>query len=510
LGTAAISNGSASLSVSGLAVGDHSITASYGGDAFDSAATSAALTVTVNKAVSSVTLISSLNPTTAGQPVNFTASVTPAGATGTVQFLDGATVIGSATLSNGAAVFATSSLSVGNHSVTANYLGDGSNSPSQSSALVQQVVKGATTSTLVSTPNPSTAGTAVTLTATVSPSSATGTVQFLNGTTVLGSATLANGSAQIAVTNLPVGSNSLTAVYSGDSGNAGSTSAAVVQTVAKANSTTTLAGPASPLNVGQGATFTATVAPSSGTGTVQFLDGTLVIGTVAVNNGTAAFFTTALAAGTHSITAAYSGDGALNPSTSAAVAVQVVKYSTTTTLTTSPNPSLFTAQLSLTATVSTPEASGTVQFYDGTAVLGSATIINGQAFLGVTSLTAGAHTLTAVYGGDTRFAGSTSAAVRQQVAQVASTTTISATPAGQASAGQAVTFTATVTPAVATGSVQFRDGGTAIGTAALVNGVATFSTTALKNGNHSITAAYLGDSNVGASQSAPLTYKIKP
>jgi hypothetical protein len=312
------------------------------------------------------------------------------------------------------------------------------------------------------------------------------------------------------VSNLPVGSNSLTAVYSGDGADAGSTSAAIVQAVAKANSTTALAGPTSPLNVGQSATFSATITPSTATGTVQFLDGALAIGTVAVNGGTALFSTTALAAGSHSITAAYSGDGALNPSTSTAVAVQVVRYPTTTTLTSNPNLTVFTEQVSLTATVSAAQASGTVQFYAGAALLGSATIVNGQAFLGVSTLAVGVYSLTAVYGGDATFAGSTSPAVQQRVAQVASTTTLSGTPASQSVAAGTVTFTAIVAPAAATGSVQFLDGNTTIGTAALVNGVAMFSTSALKVGNHLITAAYLGDSNVAASTSAKLAYKVKP
>jgi hypothetical protein len=510
LGTAAVNSGSATLSVSSLSVGDHSIVASYSGDSLDTASTSAVLTLTVNKAASSATVTSSLSPSVAGQSVTFTATVVPSSATGTVQFLDGATAIGSAALSSGTAVFATSTLAVGDHSVTASYLGDGSFSPSQSASILQQVVKRATATTLASTPNPSTVRTTVTLTATVSPSSATGTVQFLNGATVLGSAALATGSAQIAVSNLPVGSNSLTAVYGGDGTNAGSTSAAVVQTVGKANSTTALAGPASPLNVGQSAAFTATVTPSSATGTVQFLDGALAIGTAAVSGGTAVFSTTALAAGNHSITAAYSGDGVLNPSTSAAVAVQIVKIATTTTLTTDQNPSLSIGPLGLTAMVSPAAASGTVQFYDGAVLLGSNILVRGQAFLSVPTLTAGVHMLTAVYGGDATYAGSTSPAVRQQVSQVASTTTISASPAGSSTAGQTVTFTATVAPSAATGSVQFIDGNTVIGTAALVNGVAAFSTSALKSGNHSMTASYLGDINVVASVSAKLTYKVKP
>jgi hypothetical protein len=252
------------------------------------------------------------------------------------------------------------------------------------------------------------------------------------------------------------------------------------------------------------------VRPSSATGSVQFLDGALAIGTVAVNGGTAVFSTTALTAGSHWITAAYSGDGALDLSTSAAIVVQVVKYATTTSLDSSPSLQVFTGHVSLIASVFPPTASGSVQYYDGAAVLGSATIVNGQAILGVSNLTAGPHMLTAVYGGDARFAGSTSRAVRQMIAQAASTTTISSTPPGQSSAGQTVTFTATVAPAAATGSVQFRDGGATMATTVLMNGMATFSTSALKNGNHSITAAYLGDSNVAASESATLKYRIKP
>ena len=507
LGSAAVSGGVASFGWSEQ-FGTFGIRAVYGGDPAHNLSQSATLTQVGQNITTTTTLTSAPNPSLPGDSVTFTATVSPADSTGNVVFWIGG--LGhQSPLVNGVSTYSTSTLPAGTSQVSANYSGDARHLSSWS-AVVNQVVKRATTTTLASAPNPSNVGAAVTLTATVSPASATGTVQFLNGAAVLGSAALANGSAQIAVANLPVGSNSLTAVYGGDDANAGSTSAAVLQTVGKTNSTTALAGPAAPLNVGQGATFTATVTPSSATGTVQFLDGAAAIGTVAVNGGTAVFFTTALAAGSHSITAAYSGDGALNPSTSAAVIVQVVQYATTTSLSTSPNPSVFTGQVSLTANVSTPEVSGSMQFYDGAALLGSATIVNGQAFLGVSNLTAGAHNLTAVYGGDARFAGSTSPVVRQMVAQAASTTTISAAPAGQASPGQTVTFTATVAPAAATGSVQFRDGGATIGTAALVNGVAAFSTPALKNGNHSITAAYLGDSNVAASESAKLTYKIRP
>ena len=501
------SAGAASYTTSSLPAGSHAISVVWAGDANVAAGSSAVLTETVQ----SSTTVTLAGPTTLtyGQPATFTATVSPSAATGIVQFNDGGTLLGAPTLSGGSASVTVPNLTVGTHLVVATYEGDGVYIPNNTSLSVT-VNKVVSSVTLATASNPSTVGTAVTLTATVLPSSATGTVQFLNGATVLGSAVLANGSAQISVANLPVGSNSLTAVYSGDPVNAGSASAAIVQTVAKVASTTALAGPASPLNVGQSATFTATVTPSSATGTIQFLDGAVAIGAVAVNGGTAVFSTTALAAGSHSITAAYSGDGVLNPSTSAAVGVQVVKYATTTSLTNTPNLQVFTGQVSLTATISAPQASGTVQFYNGAALLGSATLVNGQAFLGVSTLNVGVYTLTAVYGGDATFAGSTSPAVQQRIVQAASTTSISAAPAGQSTLGQMVTFTATVAPAAATGSVQFLAGNTAIGTAVLVNGVAMFSTSALKAGNLSITAAYLGDSNVAASTSVKLAYKVKP
>ena len=510
LGTAPIAGGSASLATSTLSPGSHSISAVYSGDVNYTGSTSAGTSVTVSKVTTTTGLTASPNPATIGQAVTLSASVTPAAATGTVQFLDGGTVLGTVAVSGGTAALAVSTLTAGSHSVTATYGGDSLNAASTSAAVAIMINKVVSSVTLASAPNPSTVGMTVTLTAAVSPTSASGTVQFLNGATVVGSAALVNGSAQIAVTNLPAGSNSLTAVYSGDANDAGSTSTAIVQTVVKSNSTTALAGPTSPLNVGQSASFLATVTPASATGTVQFLDGALAIGTVAVSGGTAAFSTTALAAGSHSITAAYSGDGALNSSASAAVIVQIVKNATSTSLSSSPNPSVFAGLVTLTATVSAPQATGTVQFYDGAALLGAGTVVNGQAFLGVSTLTAGSHTLTSVYSGDPVFAGSTSPAVGQMVAKSASTTTISATPADQSTLGQTVTFTATVAPAAATGTVRFRDGGNTIGTAVVVNGVATFSTSALKSGSHTITARYLGDSNVNASVSARLTYVVKP
>jgi len=71
--------------------------------------------------------------------VTFTATFTPSAATGTVQFKDGATVLGSVTVSGGAAAFQTSTLAVGSHSITAVYSGDGNYNTSTPSGLTQTI-----------------------------------------------------------------------------------------------------------------------------------------------------------------------------------------------------------------------------------------------------------------------------------------------------------------------------------------------------------------------------------
>jgi hypothetical protein len=122
---------------------------------------------------------------------------------------------------------------------------------------------------------------------------------------------LSGGSTTFTTSALSVGSNSITAVYGGDSNLVGNTSKAVKQVVNKATTTTALASAQNPSNFGQPVTFTASVAPQfSGTviGTVTFYDGTTALHTVRLSGGTATFTTSKLASGTHSIMATYSGN----------------------------------------------------------------------------------------------------------------------------------------------------------------------------------------------------------
>jgi hypothetical protein len=276
-------------------------------------------------------LTASPNPSASGQFVTFTATVTPAltgTATGTVTFKNGTTAIGTTTLSGGVAKFSTKTLTVGSHSITATYNG-ATYFTTSTSAAVTQVVENATTTTLVSSLNPAKFGQFVKFTATITSTSSgtpTGTVTFKNGTTVLGTSNMSGGAASLFINTLAVGTHPITAVYSGNATFSTSTSAVLSQVVNKAGSTTKVVSSANPSTSGETVTFTATVkSTTTGTpaGSVNFMDGTTKLGTRALSGGVAAFSTSTLSTGTHSITAVYVGNFDYTTSTSAVLSQKV-------------------------------------------------------------------------------------------------------------------------------------------------------------------------------------------
>ena len=516
--------GTASLTVTTLTAGTHSLTATYNGNLDFAVSTSAAVTQTVkNRTTTSLT--SAPNPSNLGQAVTLNASVTSPGGvpTGSVTFMDGATTLGTAALVNGSASISVSTLTAGSHPLTAIYA-ETATFFGSTSAVVTQVVNIPTTTSLASAPNPSVTGQAVTLSATVTSAGGipTGTVTFRDGATVLGTVTLVNGSASLSISTLAVGAHSLTAAYSGAGNFLASTSAAVAQTVNPGSTTTTLTSTPNPSGFGQAVTLSATVsavAPAVGVpaGTVTFRDGLTVLGTATLVNGRASLSISTLAVGSHPLTAAYGGSATFAASTSAAVNQVVNAGNSTTSLTATPNPSITGQAVTLTATVSavapaTGVPTGTVTFRDGVTVLGTATLVNGSASISTSTLAVGSHPLTAAYGGSATFAASTSATVTQVVnapGVAATTTSLTSTP-NPSTTGQAVTLTATVTSAagVPTGTVTFRDGATVLGTATLVNGSASISISTLAVGTHPLTAAYGGSAAFAASTSATVNQVV--
>ncbi|MFY9558990.1 MAG: FG-GAP-like repeat-containing protein, partial [Terriglobales bacterium] len=170
--------------------------------------------------VTSTVLTSSLNPSTYGQSVTLTATVTslgPAAPTGTVTFKNGASSIGTSTLSGGVATLTRRKLPAGTLSITATYNGDTQSGKSKSPPIIQVVSQATTTTTIASSLNPSAQGQAVTFTAKVtSPTvKVTGTVTFTAGATNLGTITLSGGKASVTTSSLPAGSNTITATYNG-------------------------------------------------------------------------------------------------------------------------------------------------------------------------------------------------------------------------------------------------------------------------------------------------------
>ena len=155
-------------------------------------------------ATTTVISSSSQNPSVYGTAVTFTAQVTSSQGTptGTVNFKNGAAILGQATLnSSGSASFTTSptQLGGGNDSITAIYSGDFSHAGSTSSIFTQTVTPSPTTTSLTSQPNPSSVGQSVTLTATVAaaPGTPTGKVVFRSNGTLLGTVSLTNGTATL-------------------------------------------------------------------------------------------------------------------------------------------------------------------------------------------------------------------------------------------------------------------------------------------------------------------------
>lgn len=232
-----------------------------------------------------------------------------------------------------------------------------------------------------------------------------------------------------------------------------------------ANTTSiTVASSTNPQVLGSSVTFTATVAPlgsESGTpsGTVSFYDGTTKLGSTTLgSNLTATYTTSSLALGSHSITAAYSGDSSFAGSASGVLVESIVApttISTSTTLSSSANPQVVGNDVTFTATV-TPSSggsgspTGTVTFYDGTTELGAASLgANLGASFTTSSLTQGTHAIMASYSGNAAFAASTSPVLTESItaSATAGDFTIAANPSALTLlSGASGSITVTVAP----------------------------------------------------------------
>lgn len=533
--TQTLSGGQATSSAdAGLAPGTHTVSVTYTNSDGNFGNSTASYSQVVNQDTTTTDVTTSPNPSVFGEPVTFSVSVAPdapgAGtATGTVEFQINGVNYESKTLSGGSATATPdAALAPGTYTVTAIYSGD-VNFLTSTGTNSQVVNQDPTTTGVTSSVSPSVFGQPVTFTATVSANAPgagtpTGNVTFLDGSTPLGSQALnqvaGNDQASITVSSLSVGTHAISAVYGADVDFLTSTGT-VTQSVNQDQTTTTVT-PNGPVVQGQPVSFNATVAPvapgaGTPTGTVTFTINGAPLGTPVVVSGGPSGSTATSASisslnpGTYTLTATYSGDQ--NFLTSAGTSGQPVgPAQTTTTLVASPNPVQLNQPLTLTATVApvapgsgTP--TGTVDFYNGSNLIGVKTLSGGVASLSLSSLSPGAHSLTASYLGEADYTASASAPVAETVGVISTTTAVASGPT-PSSFGQPVTLTATVAPVAPgtgtpTGTVNFYNGSTLLGTGTLAAGGGGDQTTlvvsSLPVGSNVISATYSGDPNYGTS-----------
>lgn len=459
-----------------------------------------------------------------GATVTLSATVTTTSGTlaGAVTFLEASTPLGSAATIDGSGTAALSgvTLAVGTHTITANFastdLTHGDSTTTFSVAVYSPVPA-------VSTPAVSGSlvygqSRAFSVTVTGGGGTPGGLVTFLDGSTVLGGVSLVSGAAAFSTSTLGAGLHSITAQYGGGSPFVAATSAALPVTIGKASTATTL--------VRNGSAVAATVTPVTAgtgapTGSVQFLNGSTVSGTVPLVGSTASF-----AASAGSWTAVYVGDANFTGSTSGAVVVAVPVTSSLSLGSSVAAPTLgqavtFTASLQTSGGSATSRPTGTVQFFDGAKLLGSAALSGDQAAYTTSLLGAGTHTITAQYGGDGTFPSAQAALGLAVTAAIA--VSVTAAPAAPVY-GQAVTLTASVLATVPPGfaapagqvtfslaSAALAGPSTALGAAALASGSASLSVSGLAVGTHSIQAQYGGDGTWPAwSGQAVVTVSVAP
>ncbi len=467
------------------------------------------------------TLTSSVNPSLVNQTTTFTLTITTTGTTtpgGTVSFYNGATLIGTATVSGtgkvGTASINDSFATAGTYPIKAVYTSNSYTQDGQST--LTQVVGNATSLTLTSSVNPSLVGQSTNLTATIvsAPAfgTATGTVQFYDGGVAIGAPVVVAGSAAtLPYSFTTAGSHTLTAVYTSTNPNlTGATSGPYIQHVLNL-ATLVLTSSINPSTPGQSTTLTATLTTltTNPGGTIKFYDGTTLIGTVTLPaDSISVSFTTP---GNHTLTAVYSGDANTETITSPPL-TQVVLYVTTATLTSSINPVNVNANTTLTATVHSTSGTptGTVTFYSGATLIGTGTLNGGVATL-VTSFTLpGTYTLVAKYGGDASNQPATTNTVLETVLNLV---TIALTSTNNpVFLNNPTVLTATLTTAAAgippTGMVNFLDGTTPIGSGTIVNGMVSITASFVYAGPHSITAVYAGDAASAPASSPVFTQTV--
>lgn len=524
--------------------GNHTLQASYGGDSYYNAATSAQVSINVTARTTTTVLTPATTTPAGGSSLQLTATIssssyTTNAPTGTVTFaLDGSTVA-TASVNPGEPATATANITApasGTHTLTATYSGDTNYATSVSTGVAINVAKTTTTLSITPSTTTPTAGSSLQVTADVSPSTTlstppSGTVTFLLDGVTQGTATVTSGTASLTFTVPSTGTHTLSATYSGDSNYASSSTTTSV-TINVSKSTPTVVVTPATLSPGVGGTLQLTASispPSSGgtppSGTVNFLVDGASVGTAFVTAGspsTASLTVNTPSIGAHTVQATYSGDGNYNTASSTVVAINVTKGSTTLTVTPATTSPLGGSTMLVTATLSTGTTnlntvpSGTVTFTLDGASVGSGSVVNGTtASINITVPTSGIHALQASYSGDSNFNSSVSPVVDFTVSRTP--TTLVLTPSTTSpSLGSTLPVTASITPSAVgstqpSGTVTFTVDGVTTAIQSVVPGspsTASVTLPALSPGTHTLAAVYSGDSYYAGATATAVTITV--
>jgi hypothetical protein len=480
---------------------------------------------TTNNCGVSETLTSSLNPSMAGQSVTFTAELSSSTGipTGSVQFLDGSTLLSTQTVSStGVARFSTSTLTVGSHTITASYQPTGSFGASTVSVI--QVVNSDTTSTsLTCLPAPIDIYNTAQLTATVASSfgTPTGYIAFSDNGTSLATQALVSGSTSLIYTGSVAETHIITATYT-PTGNFATSTATCSEIVNALPTTSTLTVSPATSNYGSQVKLSVTVSPTTlpgpslPTGVVTFYNGASAIGTGTLTGGVATFTTSSLPIGSYSITCMYSGSSIYATSNCNAIPVTINADTTALSLSASTNPATYLSPVTFTTRLTIngqPATAGNIinLNINGQSVV-LATDATGTATYATNALPVGSDPVTANFAATNTLLAS-SASLTEVITATSSSVSLTGTP-NPGDFNQTVTLTATVSsPATSTvvssGTVTFYDGRTSLGTAQLTaTGTASITPRFTTAGDHPIQAIYNGTVDFSASTSATLDEKI--
>ena len=314
------------------------------GELYLSNSTSTSLSTETVPGPGTVTLNAMLQP--AMSQVTYMTSTGTAAPTAQVQFYEGTNMVGTAALGGNGTIASLTLTGVtsGTHTYTAQYPGDSTYAAYPFGSVTVTVIPTAAASTtaLAATPSSIQAGSSTLLTATVTGTSLavapTGSVNFLDGTTFLGSSpvgTVSSGTIVSATLSTVIngpGTHTLSAQYVGDPNDAASTSSVLPLTASAIPTVTTVSLASASISAGASETLSATVTSGFGVppGTVTFYSGTTSLGTGTLSNGTATLTTMSSTLGSETITAAYSASGNFGASTSEALMLGVTSPLTLT------------------------------------------------------------------------------------------------------------------------------------------------------------------------------------